>query len=135
MKVQISLLLLFICSSFGFYTEGNIWFQTYKENETKAAINIFTRGRFGFTYVNIISTTLQNVTVLLYVQNNVVQLIQTSQNIPNNKTVSLISQEKVKSFGNVFNDIELKVAFPIEYLVNNSIISIGKRVKLTLRVQ
>lgn len=128
----ILLLFTFLFSSKSFITEGDIWFQTYKLNETKAAVNLFTRGRFGFTYLKFSSYKLQNFSVILFAQNNIVQILETSDTelIGKNRTVILISQEKIKSFGNAFNDIELTIAFPIEYLDNNTLLTVGKLLKI-----
>lgn len=133
------LTILMICN--GYKTENNIWYQTYTLNETLGAINLFTRGRYGFTYVDFSSSTLQNFSIVLFAQNNVIQVLQFSSPnleaplIQTNKTVKLISQEKIKTFGNAFNDIDFTVAFPIAYLQNPTVIKIGMSNIFNTRLQ
>lgn len=112
-------------------SEGNIWFQTYSLNQTLASLNFVTRGRYGFTYVEVFSQNLQNFSLIFYTQNNKVKIIQ----IPSfkldqpiyegNKTVNLLTPENIKTFGNAFNEIEITVAIPLSYLFDNSTLKIG----------
>lgn len=141
MKFELFLVLTLLLSCMSFITRGDIWFQTYKLNQTKAAINIFTRGRFGFTYMKFSSPKMQNLTIVLFVQNNAIQVIESSTQdldlplMEKDITISLLSEQKIKSFGNAFNDIELTVAFPIDYLENNTFLTVGKFENLTSRIQ
>lgn len=114
-----------------FKTEGNIWYQTYIGNET-GAFNIYSRGKFGFTFVGFSSQFFQNFSIVLYTENNKIKLLHSSNTnlkLPltqnTNQTVNLLSVNTLKTFGNAFNDVEATFTFPKEYLDNTTILTLG----------
>lgn len=117
-----------------FKTTGNIWYQTYILNQTHGSINIITKGRFGFTLFNV-ETKNTTFIGLLNFQNNKVNFYQIQGNFSeiftkplqdtNSTNFVLISPTYSKTFGGAFNDVEYTLSFPIEYLFNNAVLTLG----------
>lgn len=137
MRVVEWLILVFIAHTYvsAFQTNGNIWYQTFTQNNSRANLNILTRGRFGYTVFSLEHKELLPIIGLLTFENTKVRAFQIQGNFSEiynyklqetNSTFSLTSSTQGKTFGNAFNDIEYTVSLPIEYLSNSTSLTISR---------
>lgn len=125
-------LFLLFAGAFAFASKGNIWYQTFTSNST-GNINVITKGRFGFTFVSLSSLNLPNITTLVYIEGSRLKLGQIQGSYPELLNFPLkedfynisLKSTLVKTFGNLFNEVEANIIVPIEYISNSTIITIG----------